>query len=419
MAEAVEAALDHIIAEYGLEVCEDARRVEALLRDLSGEHRREISILGSAVREGIPAQLRSWDGSVPGIILVNQLARVLEDNVGLGSEAARWGVVTWAAALGVAIGPEASRAEAPAATAVSPPTVTSPPGVMTGPSVARQPAQRPPRKTVAPAPVRPRVPATVQVRNGAAIAGALLAVGGGILGLIGYAKFYDGAPGSIDQKSEYAYYIIPAAVGLLYLVRARRHPVTTLAILEGACWPAVFALAWDLLIGIGAQEYSGTFSLSGDTKTITAGDACLLAATVLLLIAIRQVTARSGQRRGSWALVGGVLAGQIATSVLILSSQHASYMWFGCIIEAIACTAIAVYAVRLGSLFFGAVALSAFALMQLLNLGTFVFGWSQLDADGRAGAVIGSLLLVAVTIGAGFWAARARAAQKPLMSKAS
>ena len=45
MNDAVGLELRNIIDRYGPEVCEDPRRVEALLRDLSGEHRREIFVL--------------------------------------------------------------------------------------------------------------------------------------------------------------------------------------------------------------------------------------------------------------------------------------------------------------------------------------------------------------------------------------
>jgi hypothetical protein len=46
-------ALSGIVSSYGTEICADSRRVEALLRDLSGYHRREISVLSGAAREGI------------------------------------------------------------------------------------------------------------------------------------------------------------------------------------------------------------------------------------------------------------------------------------------------------------------------------------------------------------------------------
>ena len=100
--EAVAAQLCRIVTTYGPEVCEDPRRVEALLRDLSGEHRREISVLSGAAREGIPAELLANAGKVPAAILGERLVQTLQDNLGMGETAARWAVAVWASALDLA-----------------------------------------------------------------------------------------------------------------------------------------------------------------------------------------------------------------------------------------------------------------------------------------------------------------------------
>ena len=63
MNDAIGAQLRLVVATYGLGICDDARRVEALLRDLSGEHRREIFVLAGAVREGVPAELLAVKGT--------------------------------------------------------------------------------------------------------------------------------------------------------------------------------------------------------------------------------------------------------------------------------------------------------------------------------------------------------------------
>src|ERR1019366_7675822 len=55
--DAVRTQLRQIVITYGLEICEDPRRVEALLRDLAAGYRREIAVLVGAVREGVPAEL--------------------------------------------------------------------------------------------------------------------------------------------------------------------------------------------------------------------------------------------------------------------------------------------------------------------------------------------------------------------------
>ena len=99
--DAVATQLRQIVARYGLEVCEDPRRVEALLRDLSGEHRREIAVLAGAAREGVPAELLAAKDTAPAPVLAERLARMLQDNLGLADEAAQWAVATWASALDV------------------------------------------------------------------------------------------------------------------------------------------------------------------------------------------------------------------------------------------------------------------------------------------------------------------------------
>lgn len=57
---------------------DDSRRVEGLLRDLSGEHRLEIGLIVGALREGIPAELiAAREGPAPEL-RVSTLARRLQ-----------------------------------------------------------------------------------------------------------------------------------------------------------------------------------------------------------------------------------------------------------------------------------------------------------------------------------------------------
>jgi hypothetical protein len=100
--ETVRAQLGWIVATYGHSVCKDSRRVEALLLDLAGEHRREVSILVTAAKEGIPAELLASMNSVPASLLSERLTQTLLQNSGLTEEAARWAVATWESALDAA-----------------------------------------------------------------------------------------------------------------------------------------------------------------------------------------------------------------------------------------------------------------------------------------------------------------------------
>lgn len=101
MNDAVCAQLRHIVVTYGVEICGDPRRVESLLRDLSGEHRREIAVLVGAAREGVPSELLTSRSQALPAVLGDRLARMLEDNLGMAGEAARWAVSAWASALGI------------------------------------------------------------------------------------------------------------------------------------------------------------------------------------------------------------------------------------------------------------------------------------------------------------------------------
>ncbi len=102
MNDAVIGHLRQIIVKYGVEVCQDPRRVEALLRDLSGQYRREIAVLSGAAREGVPAELLTSRDGTPPAVLGQRLVRLLQDNLAMADDAARWAVSAWAAALGVA-----------------------------------------------------------------------------------------------------------------------------------------------------------------------------------------------------------------------------------------------------------------------------------------------------------------------------
>lgn len=94
-------ALRKIIAKYGNDLAGDRRRVEGLLKDLCGGHRREINVLTGAIEERVPLDLLAAAKSQPRELLLTKLAKRLEDNLGLTPEAANWAVGSWALALGV------------------------------------------------------------------------------------------------------------------------------------------------------------------------------------------------------------------------------------------------------------------------------------------------------------------------------
>ncbi|PIU92829.1 MAG: hypothetical protein COS65_15900, partial [Armatimonadetes bacterium CG06_land_8_20_14_3_00_66_21] len=100
MNDEVREVLKALVAQYGQELCTDRQRVEGLLRDYCGQHRREIAVLVSTVREGVAQELRGAPGTSVDSLVFHRLVQKLDYNVGIAEDYARWAVTTWAEALG-------------------------------------------------------------------------------------------------------------------------------------------------------------------------------------------------------------------------------------------------------------------------------------------------------------------------------
>jgi hypothetical protein len=166
MNDAPRRTLRELIARHGPGLCGDARRCEGLLRDLCGEHRREINILVGALRERVPLDLLAGRNSVPAGLLLTRLSKRLEDHLALTEDASRWAVDSWALALGVVSdgeldGLKSRRDEstpprtgaAPTTAAPRPAAEAEPPARKPAASPATTPPSKPPR-------TRPSVPPT-------------------------------------------------------------------------------------------------------------------------------------------------------------------------------------------------------------------------------------------------------------------
>jgi hypothetical protein len=92
--------LTELLATHGRALCDDPRRVEALLRDLCGEDRKAIFVLVNALRERVVADLLGWPPGVPPALLHTRLAQRLVADLGFAPDVARWAVETWTAVLG-------------------------------------------------------------------------------------------------------------------------------------------------------------------------------------------------------------------------------------------------------------------------------------------------------------------------------
>jgi|GEM_PF-3206603 len=108
MNEAVQQTLRELIGKYGHGLCDDPRRCEGLLRDLSGKNRREIAVIVGALKEGVPRRLLDADKNIPFAAVINQLSDCLANDIALSQDAARWATESWVLALGLGLPPQPS-----------------------------------------------------------------------------------------------------------------------------------------------------------------------------------------------------------------------------------------------------------------------------------------------------------------------
>lgn len=128
MKDSLEERLKYLVDRFGGGIFQDHlsrdnhRRGEALIRDVFGDqHRREAFVLVMAMKERVVADLLAGGKDVPIEVVCARLVARLEKNLGLTEELARWGVATWAVALGFAR-PEFQSDDAVAASDLEPAT---------------------------------------------------------------------------------------------------------------------------------------------------------------------------------------------------------------------------------------------------------------------------------------------------------
>ncbi len=107
-----------ILATHGDAVCDDPRKLRAMLSDLCPGLRLETNLLSVAVEQGVVADLLNSSANLPWAAISGRLVRRLVDNLGLAEDAARWTVETWAGALG-RINPSSAVPPSPPVTARS------------------------------------------------------------------------------------------------------------------------------------------------------------------------------------------------------------------------------------------------------------------------------------------------------------
>ncbi len=124
---AIVGVLGTIVSRYGREIGDDPPRLEGLLRDLASEHRREISVLVTAARAGIPTDLAARSANAGGVF-VAALASRLEEHYALTNEAAVWAVRSWGQALGIPVSAAGPGAIADASAPPAPASAGGPSG---------------------------------------------------------------------------------------------------------------------------------------------------------------------------------------------------------------------------------------------------------------------------------------------------
>ena len=101
MSDEVRNALKRVVADCGRDVVHDAKRCDAMLRDLAPADRsRDINVLVSALREKAVDELLASD-ALPIATRLDRAVERFQAATGITETLARWGIESWALVLGV------------------------------------------------------------------------------------------------------------------------------------------------------------------------------------------------------------------------------------------------------------------------------------------------------------------------------
>jgi hypothetical protein len=112
------------VALYGQDLCDEPQRCEAVLNDLCRGNRREVGLLVAIAKEGLASDLRISSVGVPHNLLLGKHVKNLQ-NLFFTEEAARWGIESWALALGLISNDDLSESTSRATTVSVTPIVFS------------------------------------------------------------------------------------------------------------------------------------------------------------------------------------------------------------------------------------------------------------------------------------------------------
>jgi formylglycine-generating enzyme required for sulfatase activity len=151
-------ALRQLIVRFDHALCDDPPRCEAALRDLCGQHKREISVLIRALKLRVATDLLATSAGLPVPMVLGRLRKRLEDEEAMTAEAAHWAVETWAMALGIVAEPVPMAAATAAPPRVQPPVAIDRPEPVRpgkGPIQASVPTPTPKRAAAPQPPPKP------------------------------------------------------------------------------------------------------------------------------------------------------------------------------------------------------------------------------------------------------------------------
>jgi formylglycine-generating enzyme required for sulfatase activity len=105
--------LQIIITQIGHSICEEPKRCEAMLRDFCPEHKREVNLLVTALKEKVAHDLLNRPALMPLETTLKNLSQRLQDNHGTAEHFADWAVESWALSLNMLQTPSAKLAHSP------------------------------------------------------------------------------------------------------------------------------------------------------------------------------------------------------------------------------------------------------------------------------------------------------------------
>ncbi|WP_289059757.1 SUMF1/EgtB/PvdO family nonheme iron enzyme [uncultured Mesotoga sp.] len=93
--------LNEIVKRYGIEILNEPKKVEGLLRDFCGDCKKEIFSIVSALKEGVANDLASSTKGSTTKLMAVRLCKKLQDDLALSEEASIWSVESIAISLGI------------------------------------------------------------------------------------------------------------------------------------------------------------------------------------------------------------------------------------------------------------------------------------------------------------------------------